>query len=111
VVRHPALYMSMLETAEIVAARYGISRAAQDAYALQSQQRTAQAQAAGHFEAEIAPMTATKIITDKVTGESRAETVTLSIDECNRPQTQLSDLEALAPVFRGGQQIAEGRYI
>jgi len=108
---HPALYMSMLETAEIVAARYGISREAQDFYALESQQRTARAQAAGHFSAEIAAMEATRIVTDKTSGESYAETLLLSADECNRPRTTLSDLQALAPVFRDGQQIAEGRFV
>ncbi|MDW6023388.1 acetyl-CoA C-acyltransferase [Mesorhizobium sp. BAC0120] len=111
VARHPALYMSMLETAEIVAARYGISREAQDAFAFQSQQRVAAAQESGHFDAEIVPMTTVRIVTDKATGESHAETVTLTRDECNRPSTTLSDLEALAPVFRGGQQIAEGRCV
>ena len=108
VTHQPALYMSMLETAEIVATRYGISRQAQDLFALQSQQRMAAAQEAGRFDAEIVPMTVAKVATDKTSGESHAETVTLARDECNRPRTTLSELEALAPVFRDGQQIAEG---
>jgi acetyl-CoA C-acetyltransferase len=108
VAAHPALYMSMLETAEVVAARYRISRQAQDVFALQSQQRAAAAQAAGHLDAEIAPITVTKLVVDKASGESHAETLTLTRDECNRPQTTLSDLEALSPVFRNGLQIAEG---
>jgi acetyl-CoA C-acetyltransferase len=94
----PDYYLSMIETAEIVARRYDVSREAQDAYALQSQQRTAEAQAAGRFEAEIVPVSATKIVTDKQTGESRPDEVTLSADECNRPGTTLEGLAALKPV-------------
>ncbi len=107
----PQLYMSMLETAEIVADRYGISREAQDEYALQSQRRVAEAQAAGRFDAEIAPMTATMLVTDKATGETSKREVTLSQDEGNRPQTVIEDLQKLQPVFKGGQQIKEGRFI
>ena len=107
----PALYMSMLETAEIVAARYGVSREAQDDYALQSQQRTAQAQSEGRFAAEIAPMTSTMAVTDKATGEVSHREVTLANDEGNRPQTTLADLQKLQPVFKGGQQVKEGAYI
>ena len=107
----PQLYMSMLETAEIVADRYNISRQAQDEYALQSQQRTAQAQAEGRLDAEIAPMTVTMTVTDKATGETSQRQVTLSQDEGNRPQTRLEDLTKLQPVFKGGQRIAEGRFI
>ena len=107
----PQLYMSMLETAEIVAERYGISRSAQDEYALQSQQRVAEAQAAGKFDAEIAPMTAQMIIADKETGETSQREVTLEQDEGNRPQTRLEDLEKLKPVFKGGQQIDQGQFV
>ncbi|MDF2496298.1 acetyl-CoA C-acyltransferase [Sphingomonas sp.] len=107
----PALYMSMLETAEIVAHRYGISREAQDQYALRSQQRTAEAQAAGRFDAEIMSITTTMTITDKVTGETSSRTVTIAQDEGNRPTTKLEDLQALKPVFKNGQQIKEGRFI
>lgn len=107
----PQIYMSMLETAEIVAERYGISRAAQDEYALQSQQRTAQAQTEGRFTAEIAPITATMLVTDKATGAVSEKIVTLNLDEGNRPTTALADLNALQPVFKGGQRITEGRFV
>ena len=107
----PAVYMSMLETAEIVAARYGISREAQDAYALRSQQRTAAAQAAGRFDTEIVPMNAIRRDVDKATGAITHSPVTLSRDEGNRSDTTLPSLERLAPVFKGGQQVAEGRFI
>jgi acetyl-CoA C-acetyltransferase len=91
-------YMPMLDTAETVAARYGISRAAQDAYALQSQRRTAAAQAEGRFEAEIIPVTATMAVTAKDTGAITYREVTLSADEGNRPDTTLEGLSALKPV-------------
>ncbi len=111
VARLPALYMTMLETAEIVAERYGISREAQDEFSLQSQARTAAAQAAGRMDAEIVPMTASMLVTDKATGETTSREVTLSKDEGNRPQTTLADLAALKPVFKDGQRIKEGRFI
>ncbi|MEC5292707.1 acetyl-CoA C-acyltransferase [Aurantimonas sp. C2-6-R+9] len=107
----PDLYMSMLETAEIVAARYGVTREAQDEFALQSQQRTAEAQAAGRFDDEIVPMTATMKVKDKQTGEISDREVTLDRDEGNRPQTTLADLEKLQPVFKDGQEVKEGRFI
>ena len=107
----PALYMSMIETAEIVADRYNVSREAQDEYAYQSQQRTAQAQAEGRFDAEIAPITTTMSVTDKQTGETSKREVTLDRDEGNRPQTRLEDLQRLDPVFKGGQRVKEGRFI
>ncbi|MFI8611055.1 acetyl-CoA C-acyltransferase [Pseudomonas sp. NPDC077649] len=95
-------YMPMLHTAERVAKRYGISREAQDAYALESQRRTAAAQAAGLFAEEIVPVTARKKLVDKASGEVSYEEVTLSLDEGNRPQTQLEDLSRLKPVVDGG---------
>jgi acetyl-CoA C-acetyltransferase len=107
----PALYMSMLETAEIVAERYGISREAQDEYALQSQQRTAEGQAEGRFAAEIVPLATKMIVTDKATGATSQRDVTLSQDEGNRPQTRLEDLAGLKPVMKGGQKVAEGKFI
>ncbi|CAN7293379.1 acetyl-CoA C-acyltransferase [Brevundimonas sp. LjRoot202] len=107
----PHVYMAMLETAEVVAARYGISREAQDEYALRSQQRTAAAQAAGHLDAEIAPMTTTMLVTDKATGQTSPKEVTLSMDEGNRPDTTLEGLSALKPVFGGGEEIQQGRFI
>lgn len=95
-------YMPMLHTAELVAKRYGISREAQDAYSLQSQQRTAAAQAAGLFANEIVPVTATKQVVDKATGAVSFEEVTLRLDEGNRAQTVLDDLTKLKPVVEGG---------
>jgi acetyl-CoA C-acetyltransferase len=107
----PHIYMSMLETAEVVAARYGISREAQDEYALRSQQRTAAAQAAGHLDAEIVPMTTTMLVMDKATGQTSAKEITLSKDEGNRADTTLEGLQSLKPVFGGGEQIEQGRFI
>ncbi len=107
----PHIYMSMLETAEIVAARYGIDREAQDRYALQSQHRTAEAQANRRFSDEIVPLATEMSVVDKATGAVTRRAVTLSQDEGNRPQTRLEDLSALKPVFRNGQTIAEGRFI
>jgi len=107
----PHIYMSMLETAEVVAARYGISREAQDEYALRSQQRTAAAQAAGYLDAEIVPMTTTMQVMDKATGQASAKEITLSKDEGNRADTTLEGLSSLKTVFGGGEAIAEGRFI
>jgi acetyl-CoA C-acetyltransferase len=107
----PDLYMSMLETAEIVAQRYGVSREAQDAYAVQSQTRTAEGQAAGRFDAEIVPMTTQMLVKDKATGAISSQEVTLSKDEGNRPGTTLENLQSLNPVFAGGQQVKEGKFI
>ncbi len=98
----PAIYMSMLETAENVSKRYGISREAQDEYALQSQQRTAAAQQAGKFDDEIVPFTASMKVQDKATGEISDKEVTLKLDEGNRPDTTLEGLQKLKPVFEGG---------
>ncbi|MCP2680266.1 acetyl-CoA C-acyltransferase [Maricaulaceae bacterium NA33B04] len=107
----PDLYMSMLETAEIVAERYGVSREAQDEYALQSQQRTAAAQAAGKFDDEIVPMPSTMLVKDKATGEISRQDVTLDKDEGNRPSTTLENLEALNPVFANGMTVKQGKFI
>ncbi len=104
----PALWMSMIETAEIVAQRYGIARAPCDAYALQSQQRTAAAQASGKFNDEIVPLAVKMKKLDKATGAESLVDVTLDKDECNRPDTTLEGLEKLKPVHMGGQQIAQG---
>jgi acetyl-CoA C-acetyltransferase len=95
-------YLPMLDTAEIVARQYGISREAQDAFALLSQQRVAAAQAAGRFDAEIVPITATRLIRNRETAEVRSEAVTLAKDEGNRAQTTLDSLAALKPVRDGG---------
>jgi acetyl-CoA C-acetyltransferase len=109
--RVPAIYISMLETAEIVSARYGVSREAQDEFSLQSQRRTAQAQADRRFDAEIVPLTTTMLVTDKASGEVGEREVTLSVDEGNRPQTRLEDLAALKPVFKDGLSVKQGQFI
>ncbi len=96
------IYMSMLETAEVVAKRYGISREQQDEYGLQSQMRTAAGQEAGAFDDEIVPMTTTKGVMDKETKEISFEEVTLEQDEGNRPGTTAEGLAGLSPVFEGG---------
>jgi len=101
IARVPAAYMEMTETAEIVARRYGISRERQDAYALQSQQRYAAARAAGCFDREIVPITTAKMVTDKATGKSWSEAVTLAADEGARPDTTLEGLAGLRPVSEG----------
>jgi len=106
--RHPGVYMSMIQTAENVARRYGVSREASDAFALQSQQRTAAAQAAGRFDAEIVPFTTVRLIKDKagtVTGE---EPVTLVRDEGNRPDTTVEGLAKLKPVLDEGGNVTAG---
>ncbi|AYF88002.1 acetyl-CoA C-acyltransferase [Pseudomonas sp. DY-1] len=107
----PRAYIPMIETAEIVAGRYGISREAQDEYSYQSQMRTALAQSAGLFDAELAPLAVRKLVTDKATGESRHESVTLTRDECNRVDTTRESLSALEPVWQGGQWSGAGRFI
>jgi len=98
----PSAYMSMLETAEIVAKRYGISREAQDAYGLASQQRAAAAQAAGRFDAEIAPLATRKMLKDKATGEISLVDTLLKQDEGVRGDATAEGLAALAPVIEGG---------
>jgi acetyl-CoA C-acetyltransferase len=98
----PDIYMSMLDTAEVVAKRYGISREQQDEFGLQSQQRTAAGQSAGAFDDEIVPMTATMGVMDKETKEISFHETTLEKDEGNRPETTLEGLQNLKPVFEGG---------
>jgi len=109
--RIPALYMTMIETAEIVADRYQVSREAQDEFALRSQQRTAAAQQAGRFDDEIVPLASVMKVTDRATGESSMRPVTIEKDEGNRPDTNLEGLAGLKPVFKDGQRIKEGRHI
>jgi acetyl-CoA C-acetyltransferase len=99
---HKNIYMPMLQTAEVVAARYGINRDVQDEYAYRSQMRTAAAQAAGKFDDEIVPVTATKVIIDRETKEQSFQEVTLSKDEGNRAETTLEGLQNLKPVIEGG---------
>ena len=98
----PDIYMPMLQTAEVVARRYGISREAQDEYALESQRRTAAAQEAGYFDQEIVPFAAKMLVQDKATGEISEREVTLGKDEGNRPDTNLEGLQKLKPVIEGG---------
>jgi acetyl-CoA C-acetyltransferase len=108
----PELATSMIETAEIVAERYGVSREYQDEYALQSQQRTAQAQADGRFDNEIIPVsTVMKVLVNKETGETADKEITVRADEGNRPQTTLEDLAKLQPVFKGGRYVQQGKFI
>jgi acetyl-CoA C-acetyltransferase len=98
----PELWMPMIETADIVAERYRVSRQAQDEYSLESQRRTAAAQQTGKFADEIVPLPTTKKVVDKETKAERREPVTLKSDEGNRPDTTLEGLTALAPVRDGG---------
>lgn len=95
-------YMPMLQTAEFVSQKYGIAREAQDAYALESQRRTAAAQAAGRFDREIVPFTTQMAVTDKATQAVSYRDVTLTRDEGNRPETTLEGLASLKPVIEGG---------
>ena len=103
VVAHaPHAYMPMLQTAEFVARKYGISREAQDLYALASQQRTGVAQQQGRFDAEIVPFATRMAVADKATGAVSLRDVVLARDEGNRPDTALEGLSALKPVLEGG---------
>lgn len=102
IARVAAAYMPMLKTAEVVAAKYKISREAQDRYAAESQRRTAVAQEQGRFQAEIVPFETTMAVADKVTGEVSHRKVVLDRDEGNRPDTTFESLAALKPVIEGG---------
>ncbi|MCB1405620.1 MAG: acetyl-CoA C-acyltransferase [Rhodobacteraceae bacterium] len=109
IVEHkPEIYLPMIDTADIVAARYGVTREAQDEYALRSQQRIAAAQAAGLFADEIVPMDVVMATKDKATGALGKTNVTLSLDECNRPSTTLEGLQNLDPVRGPDQFITAG---
>lgn len=103
--------MPMIETAELVADRYGVSREAQDEFALRSQLRTAAADAAGRFAEEIAPMPSRMVVTDKATGETSHRDVVLERDEGFRATTTLEGLSGLKPVYSGGALVAEGRHV
>lgn len=107
----PAMYMSMLETAETVAVRYNVSREDQDEYALQSQLRTAAGQQRGAFDDEITPLSTTMKVQDRETKEISDVEVKLDKDEGNRPSTNLEGLQSLTPVFKDGLTIKEGGYI
>jgi len=104
----PELYLSMIQTADIVAKRYGISREAQDELALESQRRTAAAQEAGRLDDEIVPITVTQAFKDKETGEVTRKDVTFTMDDCNRPNTTLEGLSKLAPVMGEGNFVTAG---
>ena len=98
----PETYMAMIDTAEVVAQRYHISREAQDEYALESQQRTAAAQAAGKFDQEIIPVRTKMAVLNRDTHEITYQEVTATRDECNRPDTTLAGVASLTPVRDGG---------
>ncbi len=106
--QYPGLWMPMIETADIVAARYNVSRAYQDEYSLESQKRTAAAQDAGLYEHEIVPMATTMIVKDKATGETSEVEYTVNKDECNRPNTTLEGLSKLKPIRGEDQFITAG---
>ncbi len=105
---HNGVYMPMINTAEVVGKRYSVSRERQDAYALQSQQRTAAAQASGKFDDEIIPVTAKMAVKNKETGETSMKEVTIDKDEGNRPDTTLEGLASLQPVMGPDAMITAG---
>ncbi len=107
----PHMYMTMIETAEIVARKYGVSRDAQDQFALTSQLRAAAAHQAGRFDDEIVALETTKLVVDKATKESRPEKVTLAHDEGFRADTTLEGLAKLPPVFADGEIIKVGEHV
>jgi acetyl-CoA C-acetyltransferase len=107
----PDLYMAMIETAEIVAERYQVTREAQDQYALSSQQRTAAAQQQGRLDREIVPLPSVMLVQDRESGAISKVPVTLDKDEGNRPTTTLDGLAQLKPVFKDGLTVKEGRFI
>jgi len=107
----PELWMAMIETAEIVAERYGVSREYQDEYAFRSQQLIAKAQEEGKFKDEIVPMKTKMKKVNKETGEETIVDYTVDRDECNRPETTLEGLSSLQPVFKNGQKVKEGKFI
>jgi acetyl-CoA C-acetyltransferase len=112
IVEHmPAIYMTMLETAETVAERYNVPREKQDEYSVQSQARTAAAQQAGRFDDEIVPLPSVKLVQNKETSEITKEETLLERDEGNRPGTSMEDLVKLNPVFKDGMVVKEGKNI
>jgi acetyl-CoA acetyltransferase family protein len=104
----PAVYMQMIDTADIVAERYGITREAQDIFSAESQRRTAAAQEAGLFDAEIVPMDTVMAVKDRETKEVSMQPVTVTRDECNRPQTTVESLAGLEPVMGPGKFVTAG---
>ena len=108
VAHKPALYMEMIDTADVVARRYGISRDAQDFFSVESQRKTAEAQAAGRYAEEIVSVTTTMAVTDKDTGTTTQQQATVDRDTCNRASTTLASLAKLAPVKGPEQFITAG---
>ena len=109
IVEHkPALYMSMIETADVVAARYGIGREAQDRFAVESQRKTEEAQRAGRYRGEIVACTTTMSVTDAETKAATQREVTVDADNCNRPGTTYEALAKLAPVMGAGKFVTAG---
>jgi len=106
--KYPGLWMPMIETADIVAERYKVSREYQDEYSLESQKRTAAAQDAGLFDNEIVPMDTTMMVKDKESGEVSEVAYTVTKDECNRPSTTLEGLQSLKPIRGEDQYITAG---
>ena len=107
----PYAYMAMLETAEVVAERYGVAREDQDRFAALSQQRAGAAQAAGRFDDEIAPITVSKALFDKEGNETGKQVLALARDECVRGETNYEGLSQLKPVFKDGMVIAQGQTV
>jgi acetyl-CoA C-acetyltransferase len=107
----PTAYIPMIETAEVVAERYQITRDQEDEYSYQSQMRTAAGQASGIFDDEIVPITVQKQLFDKEGNATEKQTVTIAKDECNRADTTLEGLKALKPVFKNGQWVKEGTHV
>jgi acetyl-CoA C-acetyltransferase/acetyl-CoA acyltransferase len=104
----PALYMEMIDTADVVARRYGISRDAQDRFSVDSQRKVAEAQAAGRYAEEIVPCTTVMAVTDKETGAVSQREVTATADNCNRVGTTYESLAKLAPVKGEGNFVTAG---
>ena len=107
----PAIWMTMIETAEIVADRYGVSREYQDEYSVESQKRTAAFQEKGYMAEEIVPLKTTMKLVNKETGEETLQEVVCDRDECNRPGTTYESLAGLKPVFSGGMVVKQGQYV
>ncbi|MAB10438.1 acetyl-CoA C-acyltransferase [Hyphomonas sp.] len=107
----PAIWMTMIETAEIVADRYGVSREDQDRYSAESQKRTAAFQESGKMAEEIVPLKTRMKMVNKETGEETYQDVVCDRDECNRPGTTYETLAGLKPVFSGGMVVKEGKYV
>lgn len=107
----PAIWMSMLETAEIVADRYNVSRESQDEYSAESQKRTAAFQEKGYMAEEISPLNTRMKLVNRETGEETFQDVVCDRDECNRPGTTYETLAGLKPVFSGGNIIKQGKYV